>query len=39
VLEVVVPKAEEARPKKIQVLPGREEGEKRGEGRTVRAAS
>ncbi len=39
VLEVVVPKAEEAKPKKIQVLPGREQAEKGGEGRSVRAAS
>lgn len=39
VLEVVLPKAEEARPKKIKVLGSGEEPEGRSESRKVRAAS
>jgi HSP20 family protein len=39
VLEVVIPKAEEAKPKKIKVLSGNGQGEKRTEERTVRATS
>lgn len=39
VLEVVVPKAEEAKPKKIKILSGNGHAEKRVEERTVRATS
>ncbi len=39
VLEVVVPKAEEAKPKKIKVLPVGDEAGTRGEARKVRSVS